>query len=51
MVIVGVFSGSNLGTRVLIRSKAQRVRFVFSIFLAAIGILMAIRAAGIDVSL
>src|SRR5213594_1046388 len=34
MVIVGVFSGSNLGTRVLIRSKAQRVRFVFSIFLA-----------------
>jgi len=47
MVIVGVFSGSNLGTRVLIRSKAQRVRFVFSIFLAVIGILMAIRAAGI----
>ncbi len=51
MVIIGVFSGSNLGTRVLIWSKGQRVRFVFSIFLAAIGILMAIRAAGIPVSL
>src|SRR5207247_8112716 len=47
MVIVGVFTGSNLGTRVLIRSKAQRVRFVFSIFLTAIGILMALRAVGI----
>ncbi|HEX9340045.1 MAG TPA: sulfite exporter TauE/SafE family protein [Thermoplasmata archaeon] len=51
MVIVGVFSGSNLGTRVLVRSKAQRVRFVFSVFLAAIGIFMAIRAAGIEMTL
>src|SRR2546428_6025061 len=34
MVIIGVFSGANLGTRLLVCSKAAGVRFLFAIFLA-----------------
>lgn len=43
MVIIGVFTGTNLGTRLLARAKASNVRFVFAIFLAAFGIAMAAR--------
>jgi uncharacterized membrane protein YfcA len=46
MVIIGVFTGTNLGTRLLVRAKAENVRFVFAIFLAALGIAMAARALG-----
>ena len=46
MVIIGVFTGTNLGTRLLVRAKAANVRFVFAIFLAALGIAMAVRALG-----
>ncbi len=46
MVIIGVFTGTNIGTRLLVRSKAARVRFVFAIFLASLGIAMAARALG-----
>jgi len=46
MVIVGVFTGTNLGTRFLVRTRADRVRIVFAVFLATIGVLMAARAAG-----
>src|SRR5438309_5220297 len=46
MVIIGVFSGTNLGTRLLEHSKAANVRFVFAIFLAVLGIAMAVRALG-----
>ncbi|HYT00486.1 MAG TPA: sulfite exporter TauE/SafE family protein [Thermoplasmata archaeon] len=49
MVIVGVFTGTNLGTRVLERTKAQQVRFLFAVFLAIIGVLMALRATGFGV--
>src|SRR5881296_3291329 len=47
MVIIGVFSGTNLGTRLLVRSKAADVRFLFAIFLAGLGIAMAARALGL----
>src|SRR2546422_311261 len=47
MVIIGVFSGTNLGTRLLVRSKAADVRFLFAIFLAGLGIAMAGRALGL----
>src|SRR5437667_11246115 len=46
MVIIGVFTGTNLGTRLLVRAKAANVRFVFAIFLAVLGIAMAARALG-----
>src|SRR5207244_10973312 len=47
MVIIGVFSGTNLGTRLLVRSKAADVRFLFAIFLTGLGIAMAARALGL----
>src|SRR5712691_6600123 len=47
MVIIGVFTGTNLGTRLLVRSKAANVRFLFSIFLTGLGIAMAARALGL----
>ncbi|MCI4371213.1 MAG: sulfite exporter TauE/SafE family protein [Thermoplasmata archaeon] len=43
MVIIGVFSGTNLGTRLLLRSKAGTIRFVFAGLLAVLGIAMAAR--------
>ncbi len=43
MVIIGVFTGTNLGTRLLSHAKASNVRFVFSIFLAALGTAMIAR--------
>ena len=46
-VIIGVFTGTNLGTRLLVRSKAANVRFLFSVFLAGLGIAMAARALGL----
>src|SRR2546427_12535423 len=44
MVIIGVFTGTNLGTRLLVRSKASNVRIVFAVLLSGIGIAMAVRA-------
>jgi uncharacterized membrane protein YfcA len=43
MVIIGVFTGTNLGTRLLSHAKASNVRFVFSIFLAGLGTAMIAR--------
>ena len=37
MVIIGVFSGTNLGTRLMVHAKASNVRFVFAVFLASLG--------------
>jgi len=34
-----------------VRAKAQRVRFVFAVFLAVLGILMGLRAFGSGVAL
>ena len=48
MVIIGVFSGTYLGTRLLLKAKPRRIRFAFSIALAAIGVLMGLR--GLDVA-
>ena len=43
MVIIGVFSGTNIGTRLLVHAKASRVRIVFALFLAALGTAMVAR--------
>jgi uncharacterized membrane protein YfcA len=43
MVIIGVFTGTNLGTRLLSHAKASNVRLVFSIFLGALGTAMIAR--------
>lgn len=49
MVIIGVFSGTNLGTKLLMRAKASNVRFAFAVLLTIIGVLMAARALGFGV--
>lgn len=46
MVIIGVFTGTIIGTRLLERSKASNVRFVFAVFLAILGVAMGARAIG-----
>jgi len=43
-VIVGVFTGTNLGTRLLMRARAQAIRAVFAGLLVILGALMALRA-------
>src|SRR5438309_10151476 len=50
MVISGVFSGTNLGTRLLEHSKASNVRFAFAVFLAAMGLAMLLsRLPGVSI--
>ncbi|MGQ0796657.1 MAG: sulfite exporter TauE/SafE family protein [Methanobacteriota archaeon] len=49
MVIVGVFTGTRVGARLLLRGRAQRVRFVFAVLLAAIAGLMGLRAFDVAV--
>jgi uncharacterized membrane protein YfcA len=50
MVIIGVFSGTNLGTRLLEHSKASNVRFAFALFLAATGLAMLVsRLPGVSI--
>ena len=49
VVIIGAFTGSNLGTKLMMRAKAERIRFAFAVFLAALGLLMALRAFGVEV--
>src|SRR5216117_4259646 len=50
MVIIGVFSGTNLGTRLLEHSKASNVRFAFAVFLAAMGLAMLLsRLPGVSI--
>src|SRR3989475_2481513 len=43
MVVIGVFSGTNLGTRLLAHAKSSNVRFVFALFLAVLGTAMVAR--------
>ena len=45
MVIIGVFSGTNLGTRMLEKAKASNVRFAFALCLVALGVAMVARLA------
>jgi len=40
MVIIGVFSGTNLGTRLLAHAKSSNVRFLFALFLVILGTAM-----------
>ncbi len=50
MAIVGVFTGTNLGTQLLLRARAERIRFAFALFLAVLAILMGLRAFGLGVT-
>jgi len=43
MVIIGVFSGTNLGTRLLEHAKSSNVRFAFALFLVVLGTAMVAR--------
>lgn len=43
MVIIGVFSGTNLGTRLLAHAKSSNVRFMFALFLTILGTAMVAR--------
>lgn len=45
MVIIGVFSGTNIGSRMMEKAKAAHVRFLFAIFLAGLGVAMIARLA------
>jgi len=45
MVIIGVFSGTNLGTRAMMKAKASSVRVAFAVCLAALGVAMVLRLA------
>lgn len=49
MVIVGVFAGTHVGTRLLLRGRAGRIRFVFAVLLAVIAALMGLRAFDVAV--
>ena len=43
MLMLGVFTGTRLGTRVMARTRAQRLRAVFAVFLAGLGVFMILR--------
>lgn len=45
MVIIGVFSGTNIGTRLMEKAKASRVRVLFAACLTGLGIAMIARLA------
>lgn len=43
VIVVGVFTGTRVGTRMMTKAKAGRVRFVFAVLLIAVGVFMIIR--------
>lgn len=43
IIVLGVFAGTRVGTRLMVRAKAHRIKLVFSVFLAGIGIFMILR--------
>ncbi len=47
IVIVGVFAGTNIGTRLMVRARPSRLQLVFGVVLAAVGVAMALRGFGI----
>jgi len=49
MTILGVLGGTVAGTRLMLRTKPNRIRLVFASFLLLIGALMALRAFGVGV--
>ena len=44
VLVVGVFLGTRLGTRFMVRARPGRIRIAFAILLAAIGVLMVLKA-------
>jgi uncharacterized membrane protein YfcA len=45
MVIIGVFTGTYLGSHLMEKAKASNVRFAFALFLAGLGLAMIVRLA------
>ena len=43
VLVLGIFAGTRLGTRVMARTRPQRIRIVFAVFLAALGFFMILR--------
>ena len=43
VLVLGVFTGTRLGTRLLARTRPQRIRIVFAVFLAGLGVFMVLR--------
>lgn len=42
-IVIGVFAGTLFGTKMMMRAKARRIRFVFAVLLAATGVFMILR--------
>ena len=47
VVVVGVFSGTNVGTRLMVRARPARLQLGFGVALACVGVAMALRALGV----
>ncbi len=43
VIVLGVFGGTRVGTRMMVRAKAGKVRLAFAILLAAVGVFMILR--------
>jgi len=43
MLVLGVFTGTRVGTRLMVRSRPQRIRLVFAVFLVGLGVFMILR--------
>ena len=43
MLVLGVFTGTRLGTRMMRKARPQRIRMVFAVFLIGLGIFMLLR--------
>jgi uncharacterized membrane protein YfcA len=44
MIVLGVFTGTRFGTRLMVRARAGRIRKVFGIFLVGLAVFMVLRA-------
>ena len=43
VLVLGVFTGTRLGTRVMAKTRPQRIRIIFAVFLAGLGLFMILR--------
>lgn len=43
MLVLGVFAGTRVGTRFMVKSRPQRIRLIFAVFLAGLGVFMVLR--------
>lgn len=43
VIVLGVFTGTRVGTRMMVKAKSGKIRLVFAILLAAVGVFMILR--------